>query len=136
MSRNFISSILHNITVTFSPQITASNTLNPDLLTLGTTGYWIQSHILYIPDRYGFFSPGPPRLQVNQGFLFIFLSIMIVSSLFCGAFTVFVVSLRPDHKPIWKAVVFQVTLVGGTVAMVWVTECFSERRTRDYDWGD
>jgi hypothetical protein len=136
MSRNLISSMLHSITVAFSPQVTASNTLNPIHLAIATRGYWIQSRIFYIPDRYGFFSPGPPRLQVYQGFLFIALFIMVICSIFCGASSVLLASLTPDHKPIWKAVVFMVILVGGTVAMIWVTECFSKRRARDYDWGD
>lgn len=63
---------------------------------------------------------------------------MVICSIFCGASIVFLVSLRPDHKPIWKAVVFMVILVGGTVAMamIWVTECFSKRQAQDYDWGD
>jgi len=136
MSRNIISSILYSITLAFSPQVTASNTLNPIQLALATRGYWIQSHILRIPDRYGFFSPGPPRLQVYQGFLFIALFIMVVCSIFCWAFVVFLLSLRPDHKPIWKAVLFMAIPAGGTVAAIWVTECLSKRRSRDYDWGD
>ncbi len=61
---------------------------------------------------------------------------MVICSFFCGASIVFLVSLRPDNKPILKAVVFIVILVGGTVAMIWVMECFSKRRARDYDWGD
>jgi hypothetical protein len=136
MSRNLISSMLHSITVAFSPQVTVSNTLNPIHLAIATRGYWIQSRILYIPDRYGFFSPAPPRLQVYQGFLFIALFIMVICSIFCGASVVFLLSLRPDHKPIWKAVVFMVILVGGTVAMIWFMECFSKRRAQDYDWGN
>jgi hypothetical protein len=61
---------------------------------------------------------------------------MVICSIFCGASVVFLLSLRPDHKPIWKAVVFMVILVGGTVAMIWFMECFSKRRAQDYDWGN
>ncbi len=61
---------------------------------------------------------------------------MVVCSIICGASIVFLVSLRPDHEPIWKAVVIMVIPVGDTVAMIWVTECFSKRRTRDYNWAD
>jgi hypothetical protein len=135
MLHNFISNILYIITGFFSPQVTASNTLNP-VLALGTRGYWIQSHILSLPDRYGFFSPGSPRLQVYQAFLFIFLSIMIVSTSFAGAFLVFAMSCQPDRKPIWQVVVYEAAIVFGVVAMIWAMECHSENRTPDYVWED
>jgi len=136
MPWNLISSILNTITTSLSPQITASNTLNPVQLALATRGYWIQSHILYIPDQYGFFSPDPPRLQVYQGFLFIYLCLMIVGEIFLGAGVVFLMSLTPDHKPIWKVVVFMVALVVGVVAMIWGMACSHENRAPDYEWKD
>jgi hypothetical protein len=45
-------------------------------------------------------------------------------------------SLRVDHKPIWRVVVFMVALVVGTLAVIWVMGCFDKRRAPDYDWGD
>jgi hypothetical protein len=136
MLRNFTSSVLNAITASLSPQVTTSNTLNPVHLALATRGYWIQSHILHIPDQYGFFSPSPPRLQVYQGFLFIAMLIMTISSIFCGASVIFLLSLRPGHKLIWRVVVFMAVPVVGTLAMIWIMECFGKRRTPDYDWGD
>lgn len=129
------SSILNAITASLSPQITTSNTLNPIQMALASRGHWIQSHILHIPDRYGFFSPGPPRLQVYQGFLFIPLLIMTICSIFLGACAVFNISLKPDHKPIWRVVVFMVALVVGTLAILWIMACFDRLRAPDYDWG-
>ena len=41
--------------------------LNPVLLDLANRGYYIQSEVLHISERYGVFSPGPPRLQVYEG---------------------------------------------------------------------
>ncbi|KAJ8132613.1 hypothetical protein O1611_g1010 [Lasiodiplodia mahajangana] len=41
--------------------------LNPVLLDLANRGYYIQSEVLHIPERYAIFSPGPPRLQVYEG---------------------------------------------------------------------
>ena len=136
MPRNLNSSILNVIEVSFSPEVTASNTLNPVHLALATRGYWIQSHILYIPDRYGFFSPGPPRLQVYQGFLSVALLIMTVLTVFCGALVVFFLSLNAVHKPTWKIVVSIAAPLVGTLAMIWVMECFQKHRSPDYDWGD
>ncbi|KAI1170909.1 hypothetical protein F4777DRAFT_88206 [Nemania sp. FL0916] len=44
-----------------------NNQLNPICLGIGTRGYRIQSEILHVPERWGIFSHGPPRLQVYQG---------------------------------------------------------------------
>ncbi|KAI0508778.1 hypothetical protein F5B22DRAFT_649673 [Xylaria bambusicola] len=41
--------------------------LNPVLLDIANRGYYIQSEVLHISERYGIFSPGPPRLQVYEG---------------------------------------------------------------------
>jgi hypothetical protein len=41
--------------------------LNPVLLDVANRGYYIQSEVLHISERYGIFSPGPPRLQVYEG---------------------------------------------------------------------
>jgi hypothetical protein len=43
---------------------TPGDALSPWKLEMATRGYYIQSKILHIPDRFGFLSPGPPSLQV------------------------------------------------------------------------
>jgi len=136
MSRNLTRSILNGIIVAFSPQVIASNTLNPVHLAIATRGYWIQSRILRIPDRYGFFSPGPPRLQAYQGNLFIPIFIMVVCLIFCGAVISYLLSFKPDHVPIWKALIFLAMPGSGTIAMIWISECFSKHRAQDHDWED
>ena len=55
------------------PQV-VDGRLNPVRLAVATRGYWIQSHVLHIPDRFGWFSPGPPRLQVHQATSLAFLA--------------------------------------------------------------
>ena len=62
--------------------------------------------------------------------------VMIVCSIFCGASIVFLMSLRVDHKSIWRVVVFMVALVVGTLAVIWAMAGFDKCRTLDYDWGD
>jgi hypothetical protein len=47
--------------------------LDSPFLTIAGRGYWYQKHIISIPDRYGFFSAGPPNEQVRQGVLFVML---------------------------------------------------------------
>jgi hypothetical protein len=43
-----------------------NNTLNPWHLSFATSAYIVQSTKIHIPDHLGFFSRGPPRLQVDQ----------------------------------------------------------------------
>lgn len=45
--------------------------LNPALLAFAVNAYRIQSQILRIPDRFGLFSAGPPRLQVWEADMFV-----------------------------------------------------------------
>ncbi len=61
---------------------------------------------------------------------------MIVCDIFFGLATVFWMSSKPDHKPIWKVVVFMVAVVGGVVATIWVMECYGKRRAPNYEWDD
>ncbi len=136
MPLNLIRSILNTITVSFGPQVIVSDTLNPIHLALSTRGYWFQSHILSIPDRYGFFSPGPPRLQAYQGFLSLILFIMIVCEIFLGTFVIFLASLKPDRKPIWVLIPAISASAIGVVAFIWAGSCFHENRRPDYDWAD
>ncbi|KAK6954768.1 hypothetical protein Daesc_004737 [Daldinia eschscholtzii] len=63
--------LFHNMsnlfsTAFFKEDVIHNNTLNPVRLAVGARCYRIQSRLLRIPDRYGIFSPGPPRLQVYQ----------------------------------------------------------------------
>lgn len=51
---------LTTVTGFFGPEITGDGRLNPVYLAIASRSYRIQSHTLHIPDRSGFFSPGPP----------------------------------------------------------------------------
>lgn len=46
--------------------IVGDGEINPSLLAISRRGYWIQSRVLCIPDRFGLFSSGPPLLQACQ----------------------------------------------------------------------
>ncbi|KAG4432041.1 hypothetical protein IFR05_012480 [Cadophora sp. M221] len=63
MVLSLLSNMLHTLQEIFKPQVSASNTLNPTLLAIGQRGYEMQSKYLMIPDQYGLFTSGPPRLQ-------------------------------------------------------------------------
>ncbi|KAH8887345.1 hypothetical protein GQ53DRAFT_291839 [Thozetella sp. PMI_491] len=43
---------------------------NPYMQTIGAWGYHVQSNILRIPPRFGFFSPGPAHVQGLEGAIF------------------------------------------------------------------
>jgi hypothetical protein len=47
-----------------------NNTFNPWHLSFASSAYIIQSTKIHIPDHHGFFSRGPPRLQVHQAACF------------------------------------------------------------------
>ncbi|KAK1831155.1 hypothetical protein QBC39DRAFT_434342 [Podospora conica] len=66
-----LSGIYHCLRLMLGPGV-IDGRLNPFHLALARSFYWIQSQIFHIPDRFGMFSPGPPRLQVFEGGLLVF----------------------------------------------------------------
>jgi hypothetical protein len=70
MLQSRISKIFITTKLVFAGQI-VNNNLNPVLLAIGASCYRIQSHMLHIPDRFGFFSPSLPRLQVHRAGFFL-----------------------------------------------------------------
>ena len=84
-------------------------------------GYLIQSYILNIPDRFGFFSPGPPHLQACQGVEFTTTALCYGISFICGAF-------RP-HLRAYQGPSFAILAVGhgilfilGLVFVLWLSK--------------
>ncbi|KAI1501062.1 hypothetical protein F5X99DRAFT_211976 [Biscogniauxia marginata] len=129
LARN-ITSALQDL---LGPEV-ANDRLNPVHLVIGTWGHWIQAHILHIPDRFGFFSPGPPRLQVYQGAFVVCVALILGPADLFAAWICLLwkVSGRPVSR-----------LVGGfmaigmvTIAFIWVAGLLSPRRAPDYNWED
>ncbi|EQB58403.1 hypothetical protein CGLO_01351 [Colletotrichum gloeosporioides Cg-14] len=69
--------IASTINQIFGPEIGADYRLNTAHLAIATRGYYIQTEIFRIPERFGVFSPGPPRLQAHQGFLFVIQTVLV-----------------------------------------------------------
>ncbi len=134
MFGKLISNILAIPKGVFAGQI-VNNRLNPLHLAIATTGYQIQSRTLQIPDRFGFFSPGPPRLQVHEGLSFIIMVGWICLNLIFNAFSVFVCRLYglPTCQKLGAA--FSLTIVPGVV-LFWVGAVYGRRRAPGYEWGD
>ncbi|KAI1781465.1 hypothetical protein F4818DRAFT_436655 [Hypoxylon cercidicola] len=108
--------------------------LNPAHLALGARGYEIQSRLLRIPDRYGFFSPGPPRLQVHEGCLFFINFLLICYLSIASAVIVWVMSRL--HVP-WISffVVVSVVVQFMLIFFTWAVHCADRNDYRDCEWG-
>lgn len=115
------------------------NNLNPVHLSVAAAGYRIQSQSLHIPDRIGFFSPGPPRLQVRQAAAFMFPVFgTCVSVYFSGVLILF---LKLCGIPISQrlGVAFLLMTVASPVfyaVLMWVMVCTDPRRAPGYEWED
>ena len=117
----------------FGPQ-RIDNRMNPVHLAIAQQGYWIQFHILYIPDRLGFFSSGPARLQVFQGFLFALLAFGLGFSVISGAAIVLWLHIRGQSVSALAGAM--AAILAAVVAAAWTVQCFDRRRSPDYDWGE
>lgn len=113
-----------------------NNRLNPLHLAVATTGYRVQSQTLQVPDRFGFFSPGPPRLQIHEGLYFILVVGSICLSLIGDAFCVFVCNLHgaPTCQKLGAA--YLLTLVVPVVIVLWIAAIYDPRRVPGYEWED
>jgi hypothetical protein len=103
---------------------------------VGTRGYWIQSHILRIPDRYGFFSPSPPRLQRHEAITFIVFFLVTMFSSFYWTLLLIGLQKIPDHLPLWRLALAIAVLMVCMWAAVWAMNCFDHRRAPGYKWED
>ncbi|KAH9206874.1 hypothetical protein DL95DRAFT_396570, partial [Leptodontidium sp. 2 PMI_412] len=110
MFLSLLSNMLRTLQEIFEPQVSASNTLNPTLLSIGQRGYEIQSKYLMISDQYGLFTSGPPRLQVYQGFVFFFLPCMLVASFIPLVFMGVVMPGETCSGKFWVLVLVQALL--------------------------
>lgn len=115
--------------------------LNPfhRALDVGNKVYWIQSQILCIPDRYGFFSPGPPPLQRHQACTFIAFSVPMIFGFFTlASIIVYFRVAKPDHDhpPLWGVFLVFIFVTVPFWAVVWVMNLYDKRRAPDYQWED
>jgi hypothetical protein len=111
------------------------NRLNPVHLAVARHGYWIQLHILHIPDRFGFFSSGPPRLQAYEGASFATLVICYGLLIIWGGFSVLLLNIGGFPNTRLMMTVMAVALVTSMVPILGLAR-FGRRRAPDYDWGD
>lgn len=94
---------------------------NPLFLAIGTRGYYVQSQILRVPQRFGVFSPGPPLLQVHQASFLSFLVILFAVEFFLSS--TFVLTLYRLNGP-WLMTLLGLSSVrAGLFALLWSLMC-------------
>ncbi|KAI1769160.1 hypothetical protein GGR53DRAFT_228507 [Hypoxylon sp. FL1150] len=81
----------------------------------GAGGYHIQAHVLHIPDRFGFFSPGPPALQMRQGSFVLGYAVAVLTLLLVK---------YVGRRPVVRAVYLLVHQVMFTALYNWVRELY------------
>lgn len=134
MLDNLISNILVIPKGVFAGEI-VNNRLNPFHLAVATTGYRIQSHTLQIPERIGFFSSGPPRLQVYEATFFIVAASWICLNLICNSFLFLLDRLYglPNCRKL--GVAYSLIIVAEAL-FFWVLACCDRRRAPGFEWED
>ncbi|KAF2439125.1 hypothetical protein P171DRAFT_448618 [Karstenula rhodostoma CBS 690.94] len=110
--------------------------LNPLHLSIAQRAYVTQSQTFGLPDRWGMFSPGPPRLQVYEADRFVY---AVLAWLFLAtwalAFWIWYwwMGLR---NPVSIALLCAGSMVG-MVMFIWVTGCRRDgKRAPGYVWKD
>ncbi|KAK1826918.1 hypothetical protein QBC39DRAFT_363133 [Podospora conica] len=111
--------------------------LNHARLALATRCYWIQSRIFHIPDRLGFISAGPPRLQVDEIHLLVYLAIAAsLTAVFCVGIAALLVSLKPGNESVKFFAASLILLPIQVLGEFWLDVIFSSRRDPGYVWED
>jgi hypothetical protein len=92
---------------------------------------------LHIPDQIGFFSPGPPPLQVDQAALF---GAGVIATCMFGTMSglfVLVLTLRQlPNVDIGKVRFLCASMTVALAAITWVGACCDKRREPGYEWAD
>lgn len=134
MLSNLISNIHAGIKDFLGPAV-IDGRLNQSHLALATRCYWIQSRILRIPDRFGFFASGPPRLQVEESGILVFVVFVTCHLVFYAGLAVYLVSLL-GNRPVKSFAALMGLICLTPLGFVWIHLCWSSRRHPDYVWKD
>lgn len=106
-------------------------TINPSLLAIARRGYWVQSRLLRLPDRFGFFSSGPPLLQAHQGRKFA----TLVMDAVVTVVTAMLVQWWWGVAMWWHPITPSNASILYLTIFLYVEEVFSNPlRAPDYDW--
>lgn len=102
-------------------EVDSRGNLNPKLLAITTKSYRIQSQDLGIPDSWGFFSHGSPRLQVCQAARFITAATFMGFVILPSQGLLFVLTLDRGVHTLGKLAIFAACNVW-FVCLAWLIE--------------
>lgn len=109
--------------------IVVDGTITPILLVIARRGYWVQSRVLRIPDKFGLFSPGPPLLQAHQANRLAVIGTDAVIPVVAAFIMEWVVGPTGWFPISWAVIGLLFTI------SVYVAEVFyNPMRAPDYDW--
>jgi hypothetical protein len=133
LARHFYSSE-RALKAVFGSERTKDDKLNPTYLAVGRRGYHVQSHVLHMPDKFGYFSPDPPPLQTRQGYLFtlqtFLLTVPVLATVTVG------VSAYHSGLNVVAPVELTLGLMVCMAAASWILSIRHHRRYRDQDRGN
>lgn len=112
---------------------TIEGTINPVHVAVASHGYRIQSQKLGIPDRFGFFSPGPLQLQEHQGGVVALIVFALIPMIFWSVFIILM--FKSKGKPVLGLIEVMMGMFVVWLGALWIIACFDRRRAPDYDWG-
>jgi hypothetical protein len=107
--------------------------LNPTHFATATSAYHIQARTLRVPNRFGFFSSGPHRLQVREASIFICLVGSICFTVILFGFMIYPLTLGPPGDTV-KLLAVVLSLVVFKILLFWVLDCSNPRRAPGYQW--
>lgn len=109
-----------------------SSKLNSFFIYIATRGYLVQSRLFRIPDGLGFFSTGPPRLQVNQAQKFVFFVSHV--AMMCPLLSILTWAFYVHGTSILGLFLFAFAWFALVWAAFYYTVCNDPRRDPNYDW--
>ncbi|EHK21331.1 uncharacterized protein TRIVIDRAFT_223103 [Trichoderma virens Gv29-8] len=126
-------SAMDTIKAMFSPAITR-NQPNPVYVEMAARCYHIQSRVLHIPDRFGYFLPGPPRLAAQDAFAFAL--IFFTFGLPLAAFAICWVVFKSVRQEILLGTIGYLVMCFMLLVLLWAVEIHRYRRMRGHDGED
>jgi len=90
----------------------------------------------HIPDKIGFFSAGPPQLQVLQDLVFAEMVFAIICEFSLVACAALLMPFTTDPKLAGNPLLVGPALMGAAVVVAWIANCFDKHRRSDFEWPD
>ncbi|KAF5606842.1 uncharacterized protein FSUBG_5678 [Fusarium subglutinans] len=116
------------------PEATRSHDLlDPRKLKMANRGYYIQSKILHVPDQFGFFSAGPPWLQVMDAECF---TRVLAYLAIVGTLEALILAYLWRNESFEWFVVYEFLVINcELIVAIWIIVCVAHYTKRGHDEG-